>query len=124
MGFSCSCDFDSGVVLEEEKPWTGHKTIKCRECGCELAPGHVVHTVVMAEWWDEPFEEMEEERLEEVLASDDTSYFHTCEKCADLGDAIVDTGICWTFGELWEGYKEWLDERGLPSCAGPGRWKG
>lgn len=54
MSFSCGCDSDLGVVDEYERPWTGHKTIKCRECGCELARGHIVHTTIMAQWGDEP----------------------------------------------------------------------
>lgn len=124
MGFSCGCDdSDWGIVDEYVRPWAGHKTIKCRECGCELAPGHVVHTVVMAEWWDEPFDEMDDDRLAEVLASDDTDYIHSCERCADLGDAVSDTGMCWSIGELWDAYMEWIADRRVAMKTRPGRWR-
>ena len=106
MGFSCGCDeSELGIVDEYEKPWTGHKTIKCKECRCELAPGHLVHTTIWAEWWDEPFEDMDDDRLQEVLDDPDTDYFHTCERCADLQSAVFDTGMCIEFGTMWESYR-------------------
>ena len=122
MSFSCECnDSGLGVVAEYEKPWTGHKTIKCLECGCELAPGHLVHTVITAEWLDEPFDEMEESRFQEVLDSDDTFCAHSCERCADLSEAIRDTGICYYFGGFWDGYLDWMRSRNLGIRAIPGR---
>lgn len=123
MSFSCGCDdSDYGVVMETEAPWNGHKTIKCRECGCELAPGHIVHTTVMAEWHEDgPFEDLDDETIDQVLADEETDYIHTCERCADLGDAVADTGMCWYFGELWNAYRDWMDMRNLPTRAEPGR---
>lgn len=122
MSFSCGCDdSDWGIVAEVEGPWSGHKTIQCKECGCELAPGHIVHTTAMAEWLDEPFEDMDEEALDMVLADDNTVYTHTCERCADVESAIIDTGMCWYTGEMWESYLEWLNARGLSHHTGPGR---
>lgn len=125
MSFSCGCDeSDWAIVDEYEAPWAGHKTIKCRECGCELAPGHIVHTTVLAEWWDEPFEDMSDELLAEVLSDEDTDYIHVCERCGDLSDAVVDTGMCYDLGALWNSYREWLDMQGLPMKAAPGRLRG
>lgn len=124
MGFNCGCDdSDWGVVDEYEAPWSGHKNLKCRECGCELAPGHVVHTTIMAEWYDEPFEDMDDEKLDMVLADENTDYIYTCEKCAALGEAVSDTGMCWTIGELWDGYAEWLGMSQLSPKTRPGRWR-
>lgn len=122
MSFSCGCDdSDWGIVDEYEEIWTGHKTIRCKECGCELAPGHVVHTTIMAVFGEDPFEDMDEETLDLVLASDETIYTHTCERCADLESDIMDLGMCWYGGEMWGSYREWLDARGLPYRTDPGR---
>lgn len=122
MSFMCGCDdSDIGVVAEYEEIWKGHKTLKCMECGCELAPGHLVHTTVTAEWREEPFEDMEEEELQAVLDDPDTSYCHQCEKCADLGDAVGGTGMCYYYGELWSSFFEWLESMGLPVRTHKGR---
>lgn len=122
MSFSCGCDdSDWGVVTEYTKPWDGTKTIKCKECGCEIAPGHTVNTTVMAEFREEPFEDMSEEELDEVLLADDTDFIHTCEKCADLADSVTGSGMCYYFGELWSSYFEWLEAMSLPVRTHKGR---
>lgn len=47
MGFSCSCDdSDWGLVTSYDSVWAGDKTLLCKECKCELAPGHAVHTEI------------------------------------------------------------------------------
>lgn len=122
MGFYCGCDdSDVGVVYTDTARWNDRKTIKCAECRCELAPGHLVRTTVMSEWWDEPFEDMDDVTLQEVLDSDETYYIHECERCADLGDAFLDTGMCWNIGEMWGSYRQWLEDRGIANMTRPGR---
>lgn len=122
MGFSCGCyDSDWGVVDEYTAQWAGHKTVRCDECRCELAPGHVVHTTILAEWWDEPFEDMDDGQLAEVLADEETEYHYTCERCSDLADAVSGAGMCWYTGEFWAAYRDWLESRGLGDRTRSGR---
>ena len=77
----------------------------------------------MAQWYEDPFEDMSDEQMVDVLADKATDYIHTCEKCADLVDAVSDTGMCWLIGGLWEGYFAWLELCQLSPLVRAGRWR-
>jgi len=110
MGFSCGCDDSDLEAVYTEQVHSGHKTLCCCECGCEIAPGHVVATTMLVEYHEEgPFDELTDEQQEEMM--EDASFFHSCERCSDLSDAFTDTGMCYQFGDMWDSYIEWLADQ-------------
>lgn len=111
MGFSCGCDDSDLEAVYTEQVHTGHKTLRCCECKCEIAPGHVVNTTMFVDWHEDgPFEELTDDQQAELL--EDASYYHACERCGDISDAFTDTGMCYQFGDMWQSYFDWLSDQG------------
>lgn len=116
MSFFCGCeDSEYELAYEVHGPYTGHKTIRCPECRGEIAPGHEVREGVYVLTGDAPFDDLDEDTQDALLADPETHYRTiVCASCAELEDAFSDTGMCWYRGDFHESYLDWLAEQGLP----------
>lgn len=86
---SCYCDFDGYPSVYRER-WSTAKIVhKCCECGATIHPGNKYQYVSMV--WDGDF-----------------LTYKTCERCADLRDALSEV-TCPQFRGLQEDYFNYLD---------------
>ena len=90
MGFACGCDEPADVfnttIQKARKPH------KCLECGHTITPGQEYKRIKM---------------LFDGFWSDD----RICERCDDLQAAFADLGYCYSVGEFFESYGDWLEEQ-------------
>jgi len=86
---SCYCDYDEMPKLYNESFVIARKDHKCCECYQQIKKGDEYQ--VITGLWDERFDR-----------------FKTCEKCADLRDALKDV-VCVSIEGLKEEYVNYLD---------------
>lgn len=111
MGFSCGCDDSEWECVSDDfRPAT--EPGKCIECEADIKPGDTEYVYIMElSHEDGPLDDLDEDAYHAWLAdpeSDVRRYRH-CEKCGDLSLSVSGLGFCYSFGDLIESHREYVD---------------